>query len=135
MHPHTFHIAPYDEDPVRTLVKLVLDKHQQALPDLTQVVILLPDMHAASRIRQLLLREANALNYPALLGPHITTLKQWIINQSRQLTHQPVSHYCQELILYDALVKHPDLYGKGNPWTLTNELLVLFDELNLNQTK
>ncbi len=92
-------------------------------------------MHAASRIRQLLLREANALNYPALLGPHITTLKQWIINQSRQLTHQPVSHYCQELILYDALVKHPDLYGKGNPWTLTNELLSLFDELNLNQAR
>ncbi|NOX42750.1 MAG: DNA helicase [Gammaproteobacteria bacterium] len=99
------------------------------------MLIILPDTCAASRIRQVLVTEANKLNIPALLGPHITTLKKWVTNQNSRFDAQTISHYCRELILYDALSQHPQLYGKGNPWTLTNELLQLFDELTLGNAR
>jgi len=82
-----------------------------------------------------LLDEAKKININALLGPHIKTLQQWVTTENPSSSEQPVNDYCRELILYDALTQHPNLYGKGNPWTLTNELLQLFDELTLGNTQ
>lgn len=85
-------------------------------------------------MRQVLLDAAKKFNITALLGPQIKTLQQWVATDTSLTDSQPINDYCRELILYDALSQHPDLYGKGNPWTLTNELLKLFDELTLGNT-
>ncbi len=81
-----------------------------------------------------MLDEAQKFNITALLGPQIITLQQWVTADTSQTNSVLINDYCRELILYDALSQHPDLYGKGNPWTLTNELLQLFDELTLGNT-
>ena len=121
-------VIPYSEDPLRRLAEQVIEKHRDVLPNLTDITVLLPNPQASLRFRQLLLEIAASHHCPALLGPTIDTLPRWVSQHSTSDT--PVlSEHQRELMLVEALINHQYLYGQGNPWTLADSLLELFDEL------
>ncbi len=122
------HIITYGDDPLRRLAAHIVEKHHAALPNLTDIVVLLPNPQAASRFRQLLLDAAANHHHSALLGPNIDTLPCWI-NQQTPSKLPVLSEHQRELMLVEALVSHEYLYGEGNPWTLADSLLALFDDL------
>ena len=122
------HIITYGDDPLHRLAEHIVEKHHAALPNLTDIVVLLPNPQAATRFRQLLLDAAASHHHSALLGPNIDTLPRWIGQQSP--SKRPVlSEHQRELMLVEALLSHQYLYGEGNPWTLAHSLLALFDDL------
>jgi ATP-dependent helicase/nuclease subunit B len=126
-------LIPYAGDPLARLAsRLLADQHDQ-LPRLDKVVVLLPDLEAAARLRQLLLQQAAGLGFDALLGPRITTLGGWLNEQPLPPGHEVVNDYQRVLILVEALREHRTLFGDGNLWALADSLLKLFDELTLNQ--
>ena len=129
--PHIIRV-PYADDPLRVLAQQICTTHQQQLPDLTALVILMPELTVAPRLRRELLGVARTHGCHAILGPLITTPRLWIEQFSR-LQIPVISGYARELLLTEALVHHPQLYGKARPWHLTDSLLRLFDELTLHQ--
>ena len=129
------YLINYGEDIIASLAELIITHHLPLLPDLSQVIVLLPDQQAAPRLRRLLLESAAKHNVSALLGPQIYTLSGWL-NQLGNGPSQPQLTLRQrELMLTEVLMEHPQLYGKGSPWALTHNLLELFDELTLHQTR
>ena len=123
------HVIPFGEDLLRRLAVQVIEKYHASLPRLTDVIVLLPSPQACQHFRQLLLETAAHQGYSALLGPDIDTLPHWLGQQSSN--NLPVlSEHQRELMLVEALVDHQYLYGTGNPWTLADSLLELFDELS-----
>lgn len=124
--------VPCADDALHTLAQHIAATHRECLPDLTHVVVLMPDLIAAPLLRKALLAVAAQHGHHALLGPTITTPRAWVA----QLTAPParvLDSYTRELLLTQALVRHPNLYGQANVWTLTDSLLRLFDELALQQ--
>jgi ATP-dependent helicase/nuclease subunit B len=132
--PQKVQIIPYGEDLLQSLAEQIITTHANALPDLTGISILLPAPQAGLRLRRLLLEQAEAHKHTALLGPTITTLSLWVSKQGvsqKPGSNRPVlSEHQRELMLVEALINHKYLYGQGNPWTLADSLLELFDDLN-----
>lgn len=124
--------VPYEQDPLAVLAAALIEEHRAPLPLLEHVVVLLPDMEAAPRLRRLLLEQAQQAGHTALLGPRILRLADW-------LKHVPlpeqriISDHGRELMLVEALREHRQLFGHGNLWSLADSLLQLFDELTLNK--
>jgi len=124
----SLHLIAYGDDPLHELVEHIIQQHHAVLPNLTKLVVLLPNPLAGSRFRQLLLDAAALHGHSAVLGPTVDTLPRWISQQSP--SQQPVlSEHQRELMLVEALIQHKFLYGEGNPWTLADSLLTLFDDL------
>lgn len=123
-------MVPYPGDPLAELAARLIARHETALPDLADAVVLLPDPHAAARLRRLLLARARR---PALLGPHIATLPQWIDHAVADRGPVLRSELRRELILVDVLRQHRRLLGAGSAWAMAESLLVLFDELTRRQ--
>ncbi len=122
------HLLPYDGDPLAFAAERILTRHADALPDLDQVVVLLPDTQSAPRLRELLLRGAADRGLSALLGPRIDTLPGWL--DSLCIAHTPaVQNVGRDLILMEALQQHRTLFGDADPWRLCESLLQFFDEL------
>lgn len=119
----------YDVDLIDKLAAQIITEQQQRLPDLTHVTILLPDLQASSRLRNRLLIHAEVAGIKALLGPDIDTLASWV-KRLPNYKLPVLSEHQRELMLVEALIKHPYLYGEGNPWMLASSLLELFDGLN-----
>ncbi|UCE89117.1 MAG: PD-(D/E)XK nuclease family protein [Pseudomonadota bacterium] len=124
-------LVPYGQDPLVVLARRIIEEQAAKLPDLTDVTVLLPASRTAARLRQCLLDAADCAGHNALLGPHITTLREWAAQ------HAPANPTCdaatRELMLVEALRDHPALIGSANPWTLAEGLLQLFDELTANR--
>lgn len=96
-------------------------------PDLSQTVILLPNLSAATRLREHLLSHARQQDCPALLGPTITTLDGWL--EQIPLTYPVHNAQANELMLLEALFEHRQFCGEAGPWVLADSLVTLFDEL------
>ncbi len=127
----TVQLIPYARDPLGLLAETLLADHQDALPDLNSVTVLLAEMHAAPRLRRLLLQQSHQRGYPALLGPHILSLHDWALRYL-PADIRICDDHLQQLILVEALEQHPALIRSANPWALADDLLQLFDELTLN---
>lgn len=125
-------LVPYAEDPLSILAQRLLDDHQDSLPRLEHVTILLPEAETAPRLRRLLLKHADALGFKALLGPRIVNWQTWL-NTFSVNAGEVVSDHRRELILVEALRQYSSLFGEGNLWALADSLVTLFDELTLNQ--
>jgi ATP-dependent helicase/nuclease subunit B len=128
-------LIPFADDPLARLASQLLQDCRGQLPRLDKVVVLLPEMEAAARLRRLLLQQAEAIGFNALLGPQITTLHGWLNEQGSAPGHRVVNDYQRVLILVEALREHRGLFGEGNLWALADSLLQLFDELTLNQVE
>ena len=125
-------LIPYGADPLAILAGRLLEDYRATLPRLEQAVVLLPDIEAAPRLRRVLLEQANALGYQAMLGPQISTWHAWL-NAQPVDTREVASDHRRELILVEALREHATLFGQGNLWALADSLITLFDELTLNR--
>lgn len=112
------------------LAQQLLKEHQTSLPNLGELVILLPDLSASKELRRLLLDNSSSA---ALIPPQITTLQQWVNAQlENELT--VLNNHGRILMMVEVLNQHPEAFGADNhPWSLADELLLLFDELNLSE--
>lgn len=123
---------PYAQDPFEATAAAITQRHGDAFPDLTRVVVLVPGGTAMQRLGRRLLDAAHAAGHSALLGPCMDDLRRWLMH------HHPVpgvvpNRHARELMLVEALQGHPRLFGRGSPWALAASLIELFDELTLNQ--
>jgi ATP-dependent helicase/nuclease subunit B len=105
-----------------------------SLPDLTQCVVLLPDLLFVPDLRRQLLQAAAEKGYPALLGPHICTPEQWLATQTSEIIAIP-GQARRELMLVEAIRQHPGVFGNHEPWQLAASLITLFDELTLQHIR
>jgi ATP-dependent helicase/nuclease subunit B len=100
------------------------------LPNLTQHVVLLPELIFAADLRRQLLQAAAGQGFPALLGPHISTPEQWLATHAVAEAAVP-GRARRELMLVEAIRQHPGVFGSHDPWQLAASLITLFDELTL----
>ena len=119
---------PYGEDALVRLAELVIARHAAELPKLSHVTILLASTQHSQRLRHLLWEKAAARGHQAILPPSIDSLGTWIQRRAAS-PHVTLSPHQQELLLVEALIEHPYLYGEGSPWALADSLLELFDEM------
>jgi ATP-dependent helicase/nuclease subunit B len=101
----------------------ILSCHAQDLPDLRGVNLLLPNLHVAQPLAQALVR---ASQLPALLLPQMRTLNEWA--QSIPLDAPIASDSQRSALLYQQLRKL-QWFENADLWSMTQELLKLFDEL------
>lgn len=93
------------------------------LPDLRGIIILLPGHHVAQPLAQALIR---ASKRPALLLPKMLTLNEWA--QSLPLEVRIATDIQRSALLYQQLRKQK-WFENADLWSMTQELLKLFDEL------
>jgi ATP-dependent helicase/nuclease subunit B len=101
----------------------ILAQHQNEIPDLRRAIVLLPNYHVAQPLAQHL---ASAASLPALLLPGMVTLNDWA--QSMPLDIPVIADSQRSALLYQHLRKQP-WFGNADLWSMTQELLKLFDEL------
>lgn len=136
----SINLIPYGDDPLALLAQHLIEDFSEQLPDLTPdstgAVVLIPEAHAAQRLRRHLLQQAEQSGQQAILCPQILSLRDWAaiqFNKQHKEPHKICGQHQRELILFDALSKHHSILGSGSPWHLTNDLLKLFDQLTSNQ--
>jgi len=104
-----------------TVARRILAQH--APPDLRDIVVLLPNYHAAQPLAQALARVSQL---PALLLPEMVTLNEWA--QRIPLEQPVVPESRRTTVLYQAL-QAKRWFGQADLWGMAQELLKLFDEL------
>lgn len=125
-------LVPYGEDILASAAHHVIDRCADALPQLDQVVILVPDLQQSTRLRRALVEAAAQRGHRALLGPRIETIDRYLA--ALALPSPPIlPDDVRELVLMEALRQHAGLFGEADLWRLSRSLLELFDELNLQQ--
>jgi ATP-dependent helicase/nuclease subunit B len=124
-------IAPSDPLIVRSAERILQDQ-AEALPNLSQIVVLLPSEGASSDLRSALLQQLEIQNISALIPPWCGTLPAWLAQQHRPSGHL-LSEHSRRLLFIEALEQHSRLFREENKWQVTIALLTLFDELNLEQ--
>ncbi len=92
-------------------------------PDLRGITILLPNFHVAQPLAQALMRVAKT---PTILLPQMVTLNQWA--QDIALDAVVVTDSQRSALLYGEL-KQRQWFDNADLWSMTQELLKLFDEL------
>lgn len=115
--------VPYSQDILEQSAREILADVARN-PDATPPVILTPDVHSHTALRQHLIQQAQSR---ALIGLSIYTLRDWLDS----LYHPelpPIENNGRELLLYEALQGHRELFGKTDLWQLCSSLLALFDE-------
>jgi ATP-dependent helicase/nuclease subunit B len=105
------------------IARRILNAHAAAIPDLRGTIVLLPNFHVAQPLAQALMRVAQR---PALLLPQMVTLNEWA--QSIALEAPAVTDSQRSAVLYQ-LLRDNQWFEQADLWSMTQELLVLFDEL------
>ena len=118
-------------------------------PDFSNLFVFLPHAAVASQFNKALSDTLDE-NTQAIIPPWSGTLKDWLTqfspgsiidNQSsddqtsdnQSSDYQIINEHSRQLLFIEALQDHPDLFKEENQWQVTQALLKLFDELNLNQ--
>jgi ATP-dependent helicase/nuclease subunit B len=102
-------------------------------PDLSRVHVWLPNAQAVRQLRRALHEQSQS----ALIGPYIGSLSQWL-NDRVPLPADDVRIMTQasrQLLLFDALRQHRQLFQENNLWQVCDSLLQLFDELSRHQIR
>jgi ATP-dependent helicase/nuclease subunit B len=124
-------LVPYSDDILAETARRVIN-NATALPDLTNTVVLLPDLQFAPQLRKHLLDEAARHGQGALLGPDISTLDQWLTRHTAVNQTVPGRAH-RELMLAEALKSNPSVFSGSDPWQIAASLVALFDELTLHR--
>ncbi|MFZ2161580.1 MAG: PD-(D/E)XK nuclease family protein [Sideroxyarcus sp.] len=103
------------------IAKRILSAHPA--PDLRGITVLLPNFHVAQPLAQALMRAAQR---PALLLPQMVTLNEWA--QGVALEGAVATDSQRSALLYQQLRKL-QWFENADLWSMTQELLKLFDEL------
>ncbi|HEX5635899.1 MAG TPA: hypothetical protein VFY78_02335, partial [Gammaproteobacteria bacterium] len=115
---------------ITSLARRLLQDNQGHTPDLQHLQILLPNALAARQLRRALIAQSNG----ALIGPHISSMSQWINNHIPlpDLRLTQINQSARQLVLFEALKQHRQLFNENNLWQICNSLLQFFDELSQN---
>ncbi|MHB1141041.1 MAG: PD-(D/E)XK nuclease family protein [Sulfuricaulis sp.] len=124
-------LVPYGDDPLRHLATLLLERHEDRLPDLSRQTVLLPHASAVPRFRRLLRAQAEQKAFPALLPPVTGTLTSWATRFAGDDQRQ-LSSTARQILLLDLLHDYPRWLRQYGDWPLVDSLLALFDELALH---
>lgn len=97
---------------------------QRDFPDLSDVIVLVPGLHAAAPLRA---RVHARAGIAAMVAPACHTIASLAgtLDTTRRVREQRA-----RLSLLAALKRHPRLTGDGDPWTLVEAVLALFRELD-----
>ncbi|MHB1950791.1 MAG: PD-(D/E)XK nuclease family protein [Acidiferrobacteraceae bacterium] len=112
------------EHPLDALARLIITRERSHLPDLSGIVVLLPDAGVAEPLRERLLFHANTEGVNALLPPFIGTPESWLAHTARM--EPPASAARRTLSLLE--VVEPVL-TECLPWLGAAERLALAREL------
>ncbi len=134
--PAAVGVVPIDADPIDRLAAAIVERHRSDLPDLSAVVVCLPDLLPAPRLDARLLAHARTAGHDGLLAPRTTTWRGWLSEALPTLDGRPVVDELERrLRLVEALLEHPGLYSAPYPWGLARALLELVSELTLEQVE
>lgn len=121
-------LVPFGQDPLAVAAEQILEHYRDQLPDLSRCQVLVADERCAAQFRAQLLNGAERRGFPALLGPGIERLDQWL-NRVSAVTQTVLNRPAQELVLAEALRGASGIYADTDPWLLADQLLHLFDEM------
>ena len=109
----------------------ILTEHNHSLPDLSQVIILMPNAQAVTQMRFSLGKQSKT----ALIGGFVDSIGQWLSQNIKPAASAQtrINHATRQLLLLEALKQHPELFDTENHWQICDSLLELFDELSLSQ--
>ena len=112
--------------------KTILEHHAAALPDLTNLAILVPNATSGRALRSALLDHAEP-GHQGLFLPPILTFPTWARQHSR--FNGTENHLSELLDLVAALQKSETLRSleQADSWSLAREMMELFDQLWLNE--
>lgn len=127
-------LVPFGEDPLHALAAHLLERHTPELPDLSRHTVLFPHWGAVPRFRRLLLEHAQRRGHSALLPPAAGTLATWP-RRYADASAAALSDAAREALLWEALAEFPDLRDRFGSWALVENLLALFEELDLNHVR
>ncbi len=120
------------DNPLDAIAQQIIAQQKENLPRLTNTFVFTAQTNIAAELRYKLLTAARQHNILALLGPQIVSMQQWL--QAFQPSNiKVVNTTIQELILVEALLKHPNILGSASPWVYAHGLLELFHELTANK--
>ena len=105
------------------IAQRILNTHEAASPDLSSIVVILPNYHVALPLAQALMRMAQQ---PALLLPKMVTLNEWA--QTIPTDSAVLADSQRSALLYQHL-RENKWFDQCDLWSMTEELLALFDEL------
>ena len=105
------------------VAQTLLQKHADRLPDLSGLVVLVPNHRAGLDFARVL---AQAAGQAVLIPPRITPLKSW----AQAMADTPGEPPARRLARLHGVLRHVDWLGKIDRWALANELLQLSDELS-----
>lgn len=116
-------LPPGRPAPLQGVARRLLDLYADRLPDLSGVVVLVPNHRAGLDFARALAREAGRA---ALVAPQITPLKAW----AESFADAATEPQARRLARLHAALRHSDWLGSVDKWALANELLRLIDELS-----
>jgi len=116
------------QDSFSVLIDHILKDQAHNLPDLGKVQVLLPELDQLRQFRTLLLDRAGL---SAVIPPQINTLRGWVEEQTPP-KGKILNTHARELMLVETLRELEPFGKQQNPWTLADNLLNLFDELQLS---
>lgn len=115
---------------LRQLAESICEDRRDRLPDLSDTVVLMPQLRPAVALNRALVDQARRHGYDALLLPRVRELKTFVAEQAPAAPGRLISDPERRLLLVTALRRHRNLFGRGSPWLLADNLLQLFDELS-----
>lgn len=111
-------------DPLTAAAREIVNAHRQALPDLSDITVVLPALHAAPVLSRALAAESGLRT---LLLPRITTLANWAAEAALPDLHV-LSDARREAAIYCAL-RDRRWFGEMDRWSIAGEVRRLMDEL------
>jgi ATP-dependent helicase/nuclease subunit B len=115
--------TPGDGALPHTVARHLLDQHADRLPDLSGLVVLVPNHRAGQDFARAL---AQAAGRRVIIPPTITPLKAWADSVSDGRA-EPQAHRLARL---HGVLRHVNWLGAVDKWSLAGELLQLADELS-----
>lgn len=106
-----------------SVARNILARHADLLPDLSGLVLLVPNHRAGQDLARAL---ARAARLPALIPPLITPLKAWADSLAEGAPEPP----SQRLARLYGVLRRENWLGNVDRWALAEELLQLADELS-----
>ncbi|MDD5331024.1 MAG: PD-(D/E)XK nuclease family protein, partial [Sulfuricella sp.] len=107
----------------RAAAREIVVLERERLPNLSGLVVLLPNFHAADAMGAVLC-EAAGMN--TLLLPRMTTLLAW--SETQAIEPEVLPDSCRAALLYQAL-RARKWFADGDLWHISRELLGLFDDM------
>ncbi|MCY4610979.1 MAG: PD-(D/E)XK nuclease family protein [Gammaproteobacteria bacterium] len=114
--------------------EVILERHAETLPDLTNLAILTPNATSGRALRSELMHRAEQRGHQGLLLPPILPFPLWAHQNSPYSGSE--NHLSELLDLVEVLHQNKVLraLSQADSWSVAREMMSLFDQLWLNET-